>query len=403
MAMFSKCSHTPFQTGVWLLCFTLPLSPRLTAWLTALLFGYWLFRLPRNTSLKRLLQMPAPLLPALFLLYLAGLLWSQYPDTGWMRVETKLPLLVFPLLLIAAPEKIELRHTLTAFIAGCTAAALLSLGAAGWHFFQTGEARFTYSKLTQFLKFHPTYFALYLNLALFVLATRLPEQTGWKKAALGVLTGFLILFLLLLSARMQILILAALAFAALWIKALQKRSFKQAVIASTGALVLLLGLIALLPSTRMRFAAIVRQPANVRIQTWETAATLALQHPLTGVGTGSFQEAQNSLYREKNHSKPLADQLNAHNQYLQTAATLGIPAGLLWILILAWPFALAWKLRQPLFLWFLALVFLSNLTESMLETQRGTLFTGFFFSLFLAAFLAKKPKAFKPELTKAVL
>ena len=390
MAPFPKCSHTPFQTGVWLLCFALPLSPRIATWLTALLFVHWLFLLPRNRSLSRLLRMPAPLLPALFMLYLAGLLWSQHPETGWMQVETKLPLIVFPLLLIAAPEKIGQRQVLSAFLAGCTAAAVLSLGAAGWHFLQTGEARFTYTKLTHFLKFHPTYFALYLNLALFVLATRLPEETGWKRGAFLALAGFLLLFLLLLSARMQILILAAMAFAFLWTKALQKRSFKRAGIASAGALALLAGLLALLPATRMRFAAIVSQPANVRVQTWETAGTLALQHPLAGVGTGSFQEAQNATYLEKNYQKPLTDQLNAHNQYLQTAATLGIPASLLWILALAWPFALAWKHRQPLLLWFLALVFLSNLTESMLETQRGTLFTGFFYSLLLAGFFDKK-------------
>jgi len=377
-----------FQNGVLLFCFFLPLWPRLAAGLAAATFLVWLF----NASLSRLTRPVALLLPTLFFYYLTGVLYSENSPEGWHILETKLPLLAFPLMLIGSPpEQLQPKRWFMAFVAGCLAAALISLGAAVWFWFSAGESRFFYSKLGELLSFHPAYFSMYLIVALMGIAPYLR-----RNRRMIVLVGFFLLFIFLLSARMQILILGGLSLAALWAHAFREKTFKTAGIATTAGLALVAGLLILLPVTRQRmlrlFDSDPGQSANLRLQTWDATLHLIGQHPWTGTGTGDFTEDLNAVYLAKGYLAPLEDNLNAHNQYLQTAGTLGIPAALLWVICLAWPIALAWKHKKPMFFWFLLLFLLSNLTESMLQTQRGTMFFGFFYSLYLSELLPAPPK-----------
>ncbi|MBK7408542.1 MAG: O-antigen ligase family protein [Saprospirales bacterium] len=196
---------------------------------------------------------------------------------------------------------------------------------------------------------------------------------------------------------MQLLLFGILALGALWIWASRHDALKAAALATAGSLALFLIPLLLLPTTRHRFQRLLHPTDNVRMQTWGAAGSLIAQHPLLGVGTGDFTEKLYETYRSKAYLTPLKDKLNAHNQYLQTAATIGSPAAFFWILCLAWPFAWAWKEKKSRFLWFLVLFALSNLTESMLETQRGTMFYGFFNSLFLAEILKDKTTGFFSE------
>lgn len=376
-----------FENGVLLFCFFLPLWPRLAAWLAALVFLVWLF----NGSWARLARPLALLLPALFIYYLVAIAWSDDGQAGWHVLETKLPLLAFPLMLLGTPpEQLQPERWFRAFAAGCLAAVIGSLGAAAWTFFNTGDpSHFFYSKLGEFLSFHPTYFSMYLSLAVFGIAQ---QTTRWAWPRIALLCLFLF-FIFLLSARMQMLILAALSLGALWLQAFEKGTFRFAGIATAGGLALFFGLLILLPATRHRlerlFQPAAGQTANVRTQTWDAAISVIKKYPLLGAGTGDFRDEMNAAYREKGYLAPLKDNLNAHNQYLQTAGTLGLPAAFLWVLCLVWPAVLAWKRKKPLYLWFLLLFLLSNLTESMLQTQRGVMFFGFFHSLFLAGILKK--------------
>lgn len=355
--------------------------------MAALVFLTWLFR----GSWSMLVRPLALMVPALFFYYLGGMAWSANSQAGWPVLESKLSLLVFPMVLLGTPpEQLRPEKWLRAFVAGCLAAVLGSLCAAAWTYFTTGELNFFYSRLGHYLGFHPTYFSMYLSLAIFGVALW-PLPGNWIKYAL---IGLFLVFIFLLSARMQLLILATLSLGALWMAAYRKGAFRIAGIATAGGLALSLGLLALLPTTRQRLERLY-QPApgelpNVRIQIWDAAITLIKRYPLTGAGTGDYKEELNEAYLAMGYLAPLKDKLNAHNQFLQTAGTLGIPAALLWIGCLGWPLVLAWKYRSPLFLWFLLLFLLSNLTESMLQTQRGAMFYGFFNSLFLAGLLHKR-------------
>ena len=391
MPAIAKFRSTPFETSVGLFCFALPIWPRLAAWIAAGVFLTGLFQGTRNQNWKRFAHPVALLLPLLFACHLVGLAYTENQPAGWHNVETKLSLLIFPLVLLGAPpEKLQPRRWMQAFVAGCLAVVLLSLANAAWMFLSRGESWFFYSKLSAFLGLHPTYFAMYLCLALFGVVLD-KDLTYRQKIAL---CGLFLLFFFLLSARMQLLLLALLTLGALWMWARKAGAIRTASFATVGSLILFLVFLTLLPGTRHRFQRLLHPADNVRLETWDASISLLRKHPLLGTGTGDFTQELARIYQTKGYATALKDKLNAHNQYLQTAATLGIPAALLWLGCLAWPLLLAWREKDPLFAWFLLLFALSNLTESMLETQRGTMFYGFFNSLFLAGILNGKTPSF---------
>ncbi|MEM6963283.1 MAG: hypothetical protein AAF573_00870, partial [Bacteroidota bacterium] len=108
-----------------------------------------------------------------------------------------------------------------------------------------------------------------------------------------------------------------------------------------------------------------------------------------GVGTGDIQDELNKIYQKRNLQTELQYNQNTHNQYLQTTATLGILGGT-WLLVLYFlPFYQAFRHKDYLYCLFILLILLAFLTESILQTQRGTMLVGFFHSLFFAKYLGK--------------
>ncbi|MBK7408541.1 MAG: hypothetical protein IPJ40_11075 [Saprospirales bacterium] len=191
MSAVAKLRLAPFETGVWLFCFSLPLWPRLAAWMVALVFVSWLFQGDWRNKGRRLAHPVALLLPTLFFLYLLGMAFTENRLIGWQNVGTKLSLLIFPLVLLGtAPEKLRLRQWLHAFVAGCLVAVIYSLCSALWVYFSTGELYFSYTRLGSFLSLHPTYFSLYISLSIFVVVLEKNLAT-WQKV---VLAGTFLLF-----------------------------------------------------------------------------------------------------------------------------------------------------------------------------------------------------------------
>ena len=177
-----------FPYGVLLFCFFLPLWPRLASWLAALVFLVWLFQ----SSWSRLARPVVLLAPALFFWYLIGVFYSDNQMAGWQVLETKLPLLAFPLILIGSPPgRLQTGQWLRAFAAGCFAAVIISLGLAVWTYFDSGTSHFFYSKLGGFLGFHPTYFSMYISMALFAIVW---ETASWNRRKIALVLFFLFFF-----------------------------------------------------------------------------------------------------------------------------------------------------------------------------------------------------------------
>ena len=119
-----------------------------------------------------------------------------------------------------------------------------------------------------------------------------------------------------------------------------------------------------------------------RLVVWQAGIQLIKVHPLFGVGTGDVKDALLAEYQKENKLVVYNLKLNAHNQYIQTFIALGIPGVLLLIFMLLYPGVLALRRIHIIYFSFLAVFFINNLVESMLEVQAGVLYFAFFNSLF---------------------
>ena len=126
---------------------------------------------------------------------------------------------------------------------------------------------------------------------------------------------------------------------------------------------------------------IMRIHPAILAQAAATAADMLPGRFFFGVGTGDVKAELIKVYAEKKFGQGVEAAYNPHNQYLQTAAALGLP-GLAGLLALALaPLVRSVRRRHFLFLNFLLIVGLNSLTESVLEVQAGVLFVALFYLL----------------------
>jgi O-antigen ligase len=121
--------------------------------------------------------------------------------------------------------------------------------------------------------------------------------------------------------------------------------------------------------------------ANVRILIWDAATQVALKNLPLGVGTGDVKDELKKQYETNHYIRAYEENYNAHNQYLQIFATLGIVGFLSFLIILILPFRIGFKNKDILFLVFGIIICINFLVESMLEKQAGIMFFCFFFPL----------------------
>lgn len=120
-----------------------------------------------------------------------------------------------------------------------------------------------------------------------------------------------------------------------------------------------------------------------RLEYWQTGIQIFFSAPFTGVGTGDLQTAFNQQYNLNASKLAPAWRLRAHNQYISIAAAFGIGGLVLFVVLLLWPLRQAIRIRDHLYMAFLATAMLSMLSEDTLETQAGITFFVFFSGLFL--------------------
>ena len=118
-----------------------------------------------------------------------------------------------------------------------------------------------------------------------------------------------------------------------------------------------------------------------RIEIWKLAGELIQENILLGTGTGDVRDELVKTYYANDFEYGYSKKLNAHNQYLQIWATVGIIGILLFVLALLLPLLNIKSYPQFLFPMFVLIIALNAMTESTMEVQRGVLFFAFFYSL----------------------
>ncbi|MFI5151138.1 MAG: O-antigen ligase family protein [Bacteroidia bacterium] len=329
-----------------------------------------------------------------YMYHLVGMLWTNNMTAGWFDLEVKLSLFVIPLIYATRPfEAKELNRILGFFVLGCSLAALVVLIRAGYFALVFGQNKFYYTQLSWFV--HPSYFAMYLNLSLIILILAF-TRTGDKPGRIWLLLLPLhLLVIILLASKIGLISLVLLIIClVLWIIIRKKK-----ILIGAGLVVLLFcgggAIVHFSPSISGRlynaFHAVTTTKTDkrnaestaVRMLIWKSASELIAEHPLAGSGTGDSKDMLMQKYKAEGVEGAYEHNLNAHNAYLQEGVALGLGGLLLLIGIQVLPFLSGWKDNNVLLCCFILLTVVNFLPESMLETQAGCMYYGFFNSLLL--------------------
>lgn len=331
---------------------------------------------------------------AYYALHLLGLCWTQNLSAGWFDLEVKLSLLVFPFIYATRPfGKEQMDKVLLFFILGCALAGLIILGRASWIYLVRHENKFFYEEFSWFM--HPSYFSMYLNLAL--LYTLISFSGNESRPHLGWLTlvPLFLLVIVLLSSKLGLLSLLLIIVCWLCWIVIRHRWYKLGVL----SLILLTagvgGIIKFSPEISARVTnalhAVASKPADktdaestaVRMFIWGAAVDVIRENPLIGAGTGDAKDVLMKTYKAEGISGAYKNNLNAHNAYLQVFVALGLLGFGLLVCMQVFPGIVAFREKKIILLSFLLLAVLNFLPESMLETQAGVMYYGFFNSLLL--------------------
>ena len=336
---------------------------------------------------------------SLYLIYLAGMLYTSHTQQGWFDMQIKLSIALFPILLSAEGEMDfgKQKWFGFAFISGAVLHGLGCLLFAGWQYFSSGIAQFTYMQFSKFV--HPTYYSMYIDLAFifmyYAITVKAKELTKKEKLFIYISAPFLLLILVLLNSKMGQIITALLVPTLLLKYFLSKHSTFKAI----ATMVAVLGLLVIGISKVSRFHAMGDllsgknrdvqsvESNQARLSVWQASVEVIKNNPVIGSGTGDAKYALLEEYKKEGMTGAYNEILNSHNQYLQTIIAVGIPGILILLANLFAPLFMAIKRKRFVYMLFIVILCLNFLTESMLDQQAGTMFYGLFNSLLMFNFV----------------
>ena len=335
----------------------------------------------------------------LFMIYVAGLLWSIDFHQGFRQVEKRMVLAVFPIVFFFLKNKLNAKSItgiLYTFLIFCVGLSLVCYAYAAWQSIHHGSFKvvgnterayyyFSYMHLTYPVDLDPIYVSLYVNFSVIILLFR-PLN---NKVVTILLALYLVIFNVLVASKAGII--GLLLIFSLWCIGRIRNKF----LAFGICIVALLALVLTVTNSKfLRERFIVSTQFNYelpwagdwnstsqRLAIWTCAAeTIGKVFPL-GYGTSNGQLALNQTYKSKNYIRGYEDKYNAHSEYLYTLLDTGIFGIIVIILMFLWPAIQSLKNKDLLFLYFLILIFFYFFVETVLTRRSGGVFVSFFYSL----------------------
>ncbi len=366
-----------------------------------LLLSFWVFSGRLITKLKSAFsQKEVWIFCALYLIYILGLIHTEDFKRAFSLLERMLPILIVPIVL-SSIEKIERKRVTwihVSFITSVIAASLFCLinaflqwkGSSDPIAALISNPKYLYSNLLAPLDITPTYFAMFILLALSILFFYFDKVKEKKTKVLTVVTFlYLNLYLFLLANRTGIIVLAILG---IFIFFKSNRKIKALLVLT---LVILGALMFKSDFWKQRIFNTTGMIANSQevkdLNKHRAIATEIFlnQDPknyIFGYGTGDTQMFLNLEYRKRGRQYfKWSKNMNFHNQYFQIIAVLGIFGLVVLLSNLIYPF---WSNRKDpgelsiLYLMFMAIVIIFFMTESVLVRQKGIVFYAIFNSLY---------------------
>ncbi len=386
-----------------LLAFSIPLYDRFAAVAIILVMFTWLIegkfiqkfqRIKENQYRRYILSFSI-----IYFIYLVGIFYSNNQYQALSNVQTKLSLLVFPLLFSTIDEGILKNQKVKIFfyfILGCFVTTIVLLVHSFYKYLESSSLdEFFYGNLSWY--HHASYIAMFLVFAIGVLFYKFynPVQKSNKKHLVIniLLIIYFSFFVLLLSSKAGIISLLI-----IFLSHIVYLIFRKKYVRSISMLIIyaltLWGSSTYLTVTSSRLSKAQQaissndldknstESTTERLLIWQSAVSVIKENILAGVGTGDTNDALLKTYKTNQYSGALESRLNAHNQYLQTFIAIGIIGFLVLMGMLFIPLYTAFKKRDILYLLLLLLICFNLLFESMFERQAGVVFYAFFNGLF---------------------
>ncbi len=336
----------------------------------------------------------------LYLFYLTGMLWTDDKKEGWDDLIIKLPLLIFPILFSTIKFSVDsFRKTGIALVAGCALAIFIGLFHSYSLFLDSNDVqKFFYISFSVFL--HPTYFTMYLNLALLFICydTLNDKKTIFHSGKVRITLFFLLMIgVILLNARLAMLITFFTLIVFIFAESFKRKSILKFVPRFLIQAILIIGIFIFLIRFDNRFVQITEAIQNhqdttavfdstakvyynsttIRMGLFKNSVNVFKDNFLTGVGTGDvIHESVKKL--DRSHLNYLAKRFTgAHNQYLQTAMSLGIFGLLLLVFCIIFPLKDYLKSKYYFGICFVIIVLINALGDTVLRAS-----SLYFFSFF---------------------
>lgn len=379
---------------IFLTAFLIPIYQPLVRYSIGLLVLSNFFNLRKEAG--NLIQV-APLLG--YIIWLAvGLLWTDDMNTGWKEIEHSLSFLIFPMVFWYTKVNLKehISRILSFFTFGYIVSMIICLVLATYNYLQHGDLKsFYYAELSFF--HHPTYMAVYGATSLIYLYLSLisPQKvkTFYFKSGLSklALISVISIFILLLMSKAGILSMMIINIIGVFAVFKTRDKLKQAFFVLFGMILIIIGAYLTIKPLQNRIDEAwnsltsgekTESSTGARMLVWESSWQIIKADPVLGVGTGDLTSELDAIYREKQYAKLLEKSLNSHNQFLQVWAKNGI-IGLLSLLSL---FIYAfWKNTSRFYTYFVLLIIVNMMMESMLQIQSGIVFFAFMNSLLAVA------------------
>ncbi len=381
--------------------YSLYLWPLLNSIFCISLGAYWLLFCKKNISTSTTSFRVALIFAALYLPYLAGILYTSNLHEGYFRLTEHIAFLLFPFVFGCSQwlDRKRVQLFLTHFILACLVASL-----SGWLFGillpnVVLPLILRYQNLYIFGDSYPYIIGLGCLLSILIIGEGLYDRRILRKGFILFIFVFLSFYLLFLNVRLvSICWLAAMVY--FIFRSIRSNSLR--ITLSFAVILLLLVGMFRIPAMNSKWEELRNYKAqeipldrdaslgkswggmSIRVALWKCGTDLIGRHPLFGVGTGDVQDSlQQSYENRKFYFASRYNLYNLHNQYLQMLAAFGL-FGLL-ILLACMLAPVIWLRHSPFYrirILFLFIFFLICFTEVILDTNKGIIWYSFFNSIF---------------------
>lgn len=338
---------------------------------------------------------------SLYFIEVVGMLYTDNVSYGLFRLETKLSLLVFPLITLASGiQKKSIQLILVVFICStilactwCTITAVKSIHDQGLPFsILINDFRYSNLNLTAPIKnIHPTYLSLFICLTIYFIADYIRKH---RSAYLLILIIFyLILFTFQLASRAGLAALFC-TLVIIGVSFIGRRQKLFLVLYFTFIIAAVITITLAVPIIKYRMvdtvmeASIQEEQVNsvsYHYKSWYCAIEkLSDNHIIFGYGTGDEINTISECYAENGWIDYRHD---AHNEYLSSLLKHGLIGLAILLACLIYPYYLAFKNKDLFYISFLTTIIICFFSESMLRGQTGLVFYTLFNSLLLKGML----------------